>query len=123
MNRKYYPLTQAQYNTYSMEITAPDTDINVLYHLYIINEKIDVSKMAEAVNLFVKQNDTARTRIIVEDNRPFSYIADYEEIQIPFVDLSGKTEQEIESWFRATGQKPFVFQNSPLYDFRIVKLS
>lgn len=123
MEKKYFSLTPSQYNIYSMEITASGTDIGTLYYLHIIEEKIDVTKMTKAINQFIKENDTARTRIILKDNEPFSYIADYEEINITFVDLSEKTEEKFECWFRTAGQHPFVFENSQLFDFQIVKLS
>lgn len=118
-----YPLTTAQMNIHSREILLPGTDVNVLYFVIRIQEKIDVICMQEAVQHFIKGHKAPRTRIRYEDKLPVQYFFDEQDICIETVDYTGWEEEQILQSVRKWGQEPFGYEEQRLWDFKIITFS
>ena len=123
MEQFVFPLSLSQENIYSQEVVASGTDVNVLYFVLKARESIDPSCMEQAVNLFLQENPGARTQVTMRDGTLMQYIAPYEPYTLRTEDLRSLTLQEQEDRFRRWGHKPFVFQDAPLVEFRLVRLS
>lgn len=123
MEQFVFPLSLSQENIYSQEVVASGTDVNVLYFVLKARESIDPSCMEQAVNLFLQENPGARTQVTMRDGTLMQYIAPYEPYALRTEDLRSLTQQEQEDRFRRWGHKPFVFQDAPLVEFRLVRLS
>lgn len=118
MKKVLLPLTPPQLNIYAREITAPGTDMNNLFFIVKIYETVRIDLLSQAINLFIGQNEAVRT-CIVDGAVPMQYVLPHREKEIELVDLCGQDYADIVTMW---GQEPFVFYDSRLYDFKILKL-
>ena len=123
MDQNLFPLSLSQQNIYSQEIVASGTDVNVLYFVLKSREPIDHDCMERAVNLFLQENPGARTQVTMQDGTLMQYTAPYTPYALRTEDLREQAQQEQEDAFRRWGHRPFVFQDAPLVEFRLVRLS
>ncbi len=116
-----YALSPSQLNISAQEFAVANSDVNVLYFVLKIEKSIDAAAMEKAVQTFLRKNAAARVRIVSEGGSVMQYFADYEEAEIPVVDLSDC--EDWESVVRGWGQTPFQFYGGVLYDFKILKFT
>lgn len=77
-----------------------------------INEKVNFDKLKEAVNYFVKKNDSMRTEFCYENNKIYQYFPKYESFDIEVVDV--KSEEDVEKLEKEIINTPFNMLNNPL---------
>lgn len=122
MKHNRYPLTMAQFNIHSQEMAFSGTDVNVLYFVILIEDTVGEDEMRQAIASFVNQNIAFHTRICMNE-MVSQYFTEQEEKDIPAIDLSALGKLEQEQQYRQWGQTPFTYLDSPLWEFKILKLS
>ena len=92
MGKKFYNLTNPQKNIWNMEQYYPKSSINNITGRTFIDEVVDFSCLENAINLYVKQNDATRIKVILKDDLPSQFIDDYSFFSVPTVELSNISE-------------------------------
>lgn len=121
MNNKKYNLTFPENNIYMVEKFNNGTAINTIAGLFNIKSKFDEKICNEIMNNLVKYNDSVRIKIYESNNSVYQIIDDYSYEEIEYIDMSGKTEEEIELYFKNMVNIPFKFLNNKLYEFKIIR--
>ncbi|MCF0125945.1 MAG: amino acid adenylation domain-containing protein [Clostridia bacterium] len=116
-SEKFYKLTNPQRSIWLTEQFFKDTTVNNICTSGIIYENIEVEVLKEAINELVKQNDAFRTRIIMKNDIPVQYIANYEKIDIDVVSCTD--EEEIKMIEEEEVKYKFEIIDSNLYKFKI----
>lgn len=122
MQHMYYKLTTPQYDIHVREMVYAKTDVNILYFVIHIDEKIEERQMQQAVCAAIKKHKAVRTRIRLMDQEPYQYFAGAEEFCPGVVELTQQSEEEQKKLYRQWGQTPFTYLNGALFDFKILRL-
>lgn len=89
----------------------------------IYSEDIDFNIMTNAINLFIKQNETMRHQITETEYGPKQYIVEYNEQQFELIDFTNSGGlQAIDKWGEEDGQKPFILVDNALFKFYLLKV-
>lgn len=120
MEKKFYNLTNPQKNIWNMEQYYPKSSINNITGRTFIDEVVDFSCLENAINLYVKQNDATRIKVILKDDIPSQFIDDYSFFSVPTVELSNISE--IDSLSHKIINTPIEIINSNLFSFTMYKL-
>ncbi len=124
MSETLYELTGPQMNIYLREQAYDKTPINVVCFSSYINKDVDIEICQKAINEIIKCNDSLRFRIIKNEDGIFQKLEKYEYENIPVIDCSNKTVEEIRKEIDIDTNIPFTpFENSKLYKFTIYKMS
>lgn len=118
---EYYELTNPQKNIYLREEYYKNTAINLIGGYIVIKEKIDPEIARKMLNLYIKENDSIRTRIIHDkkSGKVLQYIKEYKDEKFKVIDGQNKKEKEINKMIEEDLKKPLNFFNSKLYEFKI----
>ncbi len=120
MNNRY-ELTFPENNIYFVEKFNKNTSINTIATTLKIESKFDEKVCDEIVNKLIELNDALRIRIHEEGNSVYQVIEEYTYEEIEYIDMSGKSDYEIHSFFENNIQVPFEFLDNKLYKFFIIK--
>ena len=117
---KYYNLTSPQKNIWNTEQYYKNTAINNICGSILIEENVDLSILAQAINKFIETNDSFKLRIKIINGIPNQYfienkIYDFEIFNFNNID-------EIKNQAQAMVNTPFEILESQLFDFRLFKL-
>lgn len=121
MNNKKYNLTFPENNIYMVEKFNNGTSINTIAGLFNIKANFDEKICNDIINNLIKSNDSLRIKIYESNNSTYQIIDDYLYEEIEYVDMTGKNEEEIKSYFINIVDKPFKFLNSKLYEIKIIR--
>ena len=117
---KKYDLTNPQKSIWYTEEVFKGTTVNNICTSGIIYEKIDEKLLKKAINNVVKQNDSFRIHLTLENGIIKQYISDFEkfDIDVEFIDNASKLKEieECESKYL------FKLIDSNLFKFKIVIL-
>ncbi len=117
---KKYDLTSPQKSIWYTEEVFKGTTVNNICTTGIIYEKINEDLLKQAINNVVKQNDSFRIHLTLENGIVKQYISDYEkfDINIEFIDNASKLKKIEES------ESKYLFNliDSNLFKFKIVIL-
>ena len=92
MEKKIYNLTAPQKSILLTEAYFKGSPVNNICGTAIIDEILDFDLLEKAVNLFVKNNSSFRIRLILENNEVKQYISDFEEFNVPTVNVANKDD-------------------------------
>lgn len=95
MEKEILDLTIPQKSILITEEYYSGTNINNITGYLLIDGKVDFLKLKLAINLFIKNNDAIRTRLIKVNNNFKQYISDYSEETIKEIFLENEEEFEI----------------------------
>lgn len=124
MSETLYELTGPQMNIYLREQAYDKTPINVVCFSSYINKDVNIEICQKAINEIIRINDSLRFRIIKNADGIFQKVEKYEYENIPLIDCSNKTVEEIRKEIDIDINIPFTpFENSKLYKFTIYKMS
>ena len=124
MSKELYRLTETQKNIYLRELAHPNTSINIVSFTSVIDKEVDIDICKKVLNKIIECNDILRSRIIKTENGIFQKIADYTFVDIPVLDCSQKTKEEVFKEIDKNTYIPFSpFENNQLFDFKIYKLA
>jgi len=127
LERDFYPLTSPQMSIWYTEKMYAGTSIsNISGTIRIKEDNINYGFLEKALKLYIKNNESIRLRICVDENgEPRQYVYPYEDKPIDFIDFS-KYEDPIQAlyeWNANEAKKPLELLNSDLYRFVILKIS
>ena len=100
MEKKMFKLTNPQNNIWNNEIFFHDTNINNICGYGIIKEVMDFEKFKESIYILVKNNDSFRIRLCLENGIPCQFISDFSEFDIEIIDVN--SEEEFSKIFSAS---------------------
>lgn len=127
LENKLYPLTSPQLSIWYTEKMYSGTSIsNISGTIRIKDDNIDYGLLEKALKLYIKNNESIRLRICVDENgEPRQYVHPYQDKPIDFIDFS-KYEDPISAlyeWNANEAKKPFELINSDLYRLVLLKIS
>lgn len=119
----YYPLTQSQnLMFYNLKYSFRKQVVNIcsLVDLY---DELDEKRLVQAVYLAMMRIPSNSVRIHMIDKRPWQYFADDVPHDIEIVDMSERTQHEVEEYCDGIGSKPFPDGGNDvqLYRVRIIR--
>ena len=115
-----FDLTNPQKSIWYTEEVFKGTTINNICTSGLIYEKIDLDLLKKAINLVVKQNDSFRIHVVLQDGNVKQYISDYKNFDIDikyinsFAELKNAQQEEAKHVFNMI--------DSDLFKFKIVVL-
>jgi amino acid adenylation domain-containing protein len=127
LERDFYPLTSPQFSIWYTEKMYAGTSIsNISGTIRIKEDNINYGFLEKALKLYIKNNESIRLRICVDENgEPRQYAYPYEDKPVDFIDFS-KYEDPISAmyeWNANEAKKPLRLLDSDLYRFVILKIS
>jgi hypothetical protein len=121
--QKHYALTHPQQRIWFTEKLHPGTGMWNNAGTLKIKGKLDYALLERAVNVFLRDNESARLRVGVEDGVPYQYVADYEYYKIDCLDFTDRGVKNLYKWDSMQTQAPMPLIDSNLYYFAMIKLS
>lgn len=118
--KNVYSLTNPQKNIWNTELFFSNSNLNNICGCVLIEHKIDTKALEKAIQLYVEKNDALRLQIHVMDGKPYQYLENYVPFSIDIVSL--KNKQEIDTFNKEIGKKPFNLIDSALFSFTIFQL-
>jgi len=120
MNNKYN-LTFPESNIYLVEKFNDGTAINTIAGSLKIETKFDEKIRNEIINKLIESNDSLRIKIYEEDNLAYQIVDDFFYKNVKYVDMSGKSHEEIQKYFENSVKVPFEFLGNNLHEFTIIR--
>ena len=119
MKNDTYDLTSPQKSILLTEQFHKDTCVSNICGTLEIKQKINITAIKKAINLFIKNNDSIRTHLVNDEVSTKQIILDYSFVDIEVVELS--TSQNLSDLEQAIITKPFSLIERDLYRFVIFK--
>lgn len=94
MAEKFYELTNPQKSIWTQEKFFEGTTVNNICASITILDELNEEALKQSVYNIVKNNDSFRTRIVLQDNGPKQYFADFKPFFIEVLHLEDKAELE-----------------------------
>ena len=116
-NKELFELTNPQKSIWYTEQFYSGTTVNNICTSGTVYGKIDENLLIQAINNVVKQNDSFRIHVVLENNVAKQYIADYKEfdIDVEYID----DESEIERVEKEEVKFKFDVIDSDLFKFKL----
>lgn len=121
MNKNKYNLTFPENNIYMVEKFNNGTNINTISGLLKIDSKFDEKICNEIINKLIEKNDALRIKIFEENDSVYQVVDDYIYENIECINMSGKSDLEIQKYFEDAVKIPFNFIGNKLYEFKIIR--
>ncbi len=132
MQRATYPLTNGQKVIGQSGQLFPNTPLNNIGGLLLLEDDLDFDLLQKTIKLCIARNDALRLRLIKDNsdmdmiqqylyNMVRQYVTDEPIRDIPFVDFSSKTQQEMDDEILRWNSKPINVFEEPLCEFVMVK--
>src|SRR5262245_38770524 len=120
-----FPLSMAQQGVWFDQACYGDLPVYNLGGLALLEGPIDLARLAETINLVVRQHDALRLVMHYEDGIPAQRILPKLEVTLPVIDLSGAAdpEQAALDYLDQEFQKTFRLEGSPLFSIQLVRVS
>ena len=119
----YYPLTHPQKAVWFTEKLHPGTSIGSIAATLRMKATIDFSVLEKSINLFIKNNDSMRLRVIELDGEPKQYFSEYRYHTFETIDFSGMDINELYKWDSLQSKIPLELIDSDLFSFVFIKIS
>lgn len=120
--KKKYNLTRAQMGvlfSFDENGNVVFTNKNYIWGHLKINQKVDFSRLKEAINYCFKKNDSIRIKLCTEDDKLLQYFEDYEEQNLEIVDVN--TENDVKNLEDEIINRPFEMFDSFLFQIAIYR--
>lgn len=122
MVHQYFPLTHSQKGVWSSEKLFPDTSMGNIAATLRLLTNVDYSLLGKAINLFIKENDAVRLRIVEMEGEPRQYVSEYRFHTFDFYDFS-KDINELYRWDEKQTRISMEMIETDLFFFALVKVS
>lgn len=116
-NKELFELTNPQKSIWYTEQFYNGTTVNNICTSGTVYGKIDVNLLKQAINNVVKQNDSFRIHVVLDNNIAKQYISDYKEFNIDVEYINN--ESEIEDIEKEEAKYKFNVINSDLFKFKL----
>ncbi|MFJ7781028.1 condensation domain-containing protein, partial [Streptomyces yangpuensis] len=119
------PLTAAQHGLWSLQQLEPDNPFLVVGEFLDIRGAVDPYTFEAAVQQVVREAETLRVRVVVEDGDAFQIVMDDVHVSVPVVDLSSepRAREVAEQKMRAMLTRPIDVTRELPFRFTLFKLS
>ena len=117
-----YALTHPQQRVWYTEKLYPGTGMWNNAGTLKLRGRLDYALLNEAVNLFIKENESIRLRIGLEGERPYQYISEFKQRQFDVFDFSVRGVEQLYEWDSMQTQAPMPIVQSDLYYCALIKL-
>ena len=114
-----YQLTKPQKNIWNTERFYQDTNICNICGSGLIKEQVDIELLAKAMKRLVLENDSFRTRIVVENGEPMQYFEDFKDFEIDVVEI--ESIEAFKTFKESFVKETFSILNGSLFTFKIAK--
>ncbi len=132
MERITYPLTSGQKVIGQSGQIFPGSAVNNIGGLLLLEDDLDFDLLQKTIQLCVSRNDALRLRLVKSDDEAdltrqfiFNKVRQYDTgkvpSDIPCVDFSQKTQQEMDDQIKLWNSEPIDVFESPFYEFIMVK--
>ncbi|MCB1920799.1 MAG: amino acid adenylation domain-containing protein, partial [Candidatus Competibacteraceae bacterium] len=127
MTRQYYPLTHPQKRIWFGEKLTPGYDFANIAFRITFQGAGNPALLSQAVNRIVEKNTGLRLHFVELEGEgdalanTWQYVADYQSVTIPVIDLPTGSLAEVDDWCLAESAKPFQLLDADLYQFVILK--
>ena len=118
---KMYELTAPQKSIWLTEQYYKDTSINNICGSLLIEQDVDLNLLNQAINMFLKNNDSFKLMFVQNGTELLQYFANNEYINFEVLDI--KRQSEIEYFAKKMVNQKFNLINSRVFDFKLFKLS
>lgn len=123
MDKKLFPLTQAQRRIWYTELLYPDTTLSMMAGTMVMRGSIDASLLMQAVQKLIKDHDAFRIRITEQHNQPMQWFEDESNIHpaIDYLEMASRTEAE--KWMQRFCSSPINMFEIDKYKIAIMKIN
>ena len=115
-----YNLTNPQKNIWHMEQYYKGSSINNICGSVVIKEDVDLTLLSQAINEFIKNNDSFKLRIKLIDGNPYQYFINDQTYQFEIMHF--KNIQDLRQTAEKMARIPFEIINAQLFNFKLFKL-
>ncbi|MEA4888651.1 MAG: condensation domain-containing protein [Clostridiaceae bacterium] len=119
--RKLYPLTPSQKLVFLSWQYTLHKQITNIPSSFFVDTPLDLSLMKKAAEEAIQRNDSFGLRITRQGKNRLQYYTEKKVLVLEIKDFSGKSEQEMETFFYKTGRKKMPMYDQPLAKIYIVK--
>lgn len=121
MGSNKYGLTFPQNNIYMIEKFSDNSPINTIAGIFKIESKFNKDICNRAVNMLIEKNDALRIKIHEEAGAAYQTVDDYIYKETEFIDMSGKSDEEIKTYMYSCVEIPLNFIDNKLYEFKVIR--
>lgn len=121
--KKFYQLTHPQLGVWYTEKLYSGTSIGNIAATLKIKGAINYELLESSINMFIKDNEGMRLRVVEIDGEPYQYISEIQYTQIDYLDFSESGVNALYEWDTNQTQIPFNLFDSNLFYFAIFRLS
>ena len=118
--KELLPLTEQQKNIWNIEMFYSNTAINNVGGYLCVEQKVDFKALQEAINLYVKHNDSCRLHFVSKGSQVFQYVSNFSKFDIDIIDV--KNIKEAEKLAVDLLNEPFEIYDSNLFKFNLFRL-
>lgn len=119
-----YPLSNPQKLIWSTEKMYPNTSISNNAGTLRLNGILDFKVMEQAINAFIRKNDSIRLRISQTEEQPVQYISPYEFYKVDILDFGDlKNKEAFYQWEENITCEPFDLLDNNLFYFAMIKIN
>ncbi len=118
-----YTLTHPQQRVWYTEKLHPGTGMWNNSGTLKIKGELNYALLEQAINLFIKENESIRLRIGLDNGTPYQYVQEYKPYSIDVMDFCDRGVNKLYEWDSIQTQTPMPIIDSNLYYFALFKLS
>ena len=119
--KELYELTNPQKSIWVTEEFYKGTSIENIAGTAMISQKVNFDKLKEAINLFIKTNDSFRLKFIRRNNSVKQYIDDFSPFSFETIEV--ETDKDIKKLEKELAETPLELIDSYLFKFKLFKMS
>src|SRR5574344_1278484 len=113
-------LSNNEKNIWLVDTIYNNTSVNTLAGSLVIKKDLNVEIAKKTINEFVRQNEALRMKIVLDKETPMQYVKPYEKFDVEVIDLSSKTDEEIEKIKAQIVSKPIDIYGNSLFEYTIL---
>lgn len=128
LNSKLYllPASYAQERMWILDRLEPEsTTYNIPFAL-VLKGKLNVELLHDSLQEMVQRHEVLRTAFSLQQGKPMQVVAEFMDIPLPVVKVTGETVEEREKWafqsMKKEANKPFDLTQAPLFSAKLYVL-
>ena len=119
LEKNVYELTGPQKNIWNTELFFNDSNVNNVCASGILHEVINFELLKQTLNILVRENDSFRIHVKIENNVPVQYVSDFTPFDVEI--LNATTRDDFKKIEQETVSKKFNIIDSDLFLFKLVR--
>lgn len=119
----FHQLSESQKSIWYLEKAYPGTSLNIVAGNLRLKGQVSYPALEQALNIFVRKNDSMRLRICEKDGQALQYVSEYKEFKVDFFDFStGGGLKDLFLWDEGKTRTPFNVIENPLFYWALYKV-